>query len=176
MGEKICALPHRCSWRSSSRRYIRISGISVHPGHFLQNRTRRGRTMSEVKNKKKKSSIIQISIGILAVILAILIIIMMRILQMIRMELYTYLTQINFFHLLVIILIIFTIQLQSVIKIGLQKIVYFKKIINLQTIYRQILELLLNKELLFYFKEIEPKQYPNFTLKKLLLINVKNLI
>ena len=35
--------------------------------------------MSEVKNKKKKSSIIQISIGILAVILAILIIIMMRI-------------------------------------------------------------------------------------------------
>ena len=35
--------------------------------------------MSEVKNKKKKSSIIQISIGVLAVILAILIIIMMGI-------------------------------------------------------------------------------------------------
>ena len=35
--------------------------------------------MSEVKNKKKKSSIIQVSIGILAVILAILIIIMMGI-------------------------------------------------------------------------------------------------
>ena len=33
--------------------------------------------MSEVKNKKKKSSIIQVSIGVLAVILAILIIIMM---------------------------------------------------------------------------------------------------
>ena len=46
---------------------------------FLQNKTRRGRTMSEVKNKKKKSSIIQVSIGILAVILAILIIIMMGI-------------------------------------------------------------------------------------------------
>ena len=35
--------------------------------------------MSEVKNKKKKSSIIQVSIGVLAVILAILIIIMMGI-------------------------------------------------------------------------------------------------
>ena len=35
--------------------------------------------MSEVKNKKKKSTIIQVSIGVLAVILAILIIIMMRI-------------------------------------------------------------------------------------------------
>ena len=35
--------------------------------------------MSEVKNKKKKSNIIQVSIGVLAVILAILIIIMMRI-------------------------------------------------------------------------------------------------
>ncbi|MEF2694724.1 MAG: hypothetical protein U0O03_07980 [Blautia wexlerae] len=35
--------------------------------------------MSEIKNKKKKSSIIQISIGVLAVILAILIIIMMGI-------------------------------------------------------------------------------------------------
>ena len=35
--------------------------------------------MSEVKNKKKKSSIIQVSIGVLAVILAILIIIMMEI-------------------------------------------------------------------------------------------------
>ena len=33
--------------------------------------------MSEVKNKKKKSSMIQVSIGVLAVILAILIIIMM---------------------------------------------------------------------------------------------------
>ena len=33
--------------------------------------------MSEVKNKKKKSSIIQVSIGVLAVIMAILIIIMM---------------------------------------------------------------------------------------------------
>ena len=52
----VCALSHRCSWRSPGRRYIRISGISVHPGHFLQNKTRRGRTMSEVKNKKKKSS------------------------------------------------------------------------------------------------------------------------
>ena len=46
---------------------------------FLQNKTRRGRTMSEVKNKKKKSSMIQVSIGVLAVILAILIIIMMGI-------------------------------------------------------------------------------------------------
>ena len=46
---------------------------------FLQNKTRRGRTMSEVKNKKKKSSMIQVSIGVLAVILAILIIIMMEI-------------------------------------------------------------------------------------------------
>ena len=54
----VCALSHRCSWRSPGRRYIRISGISVHPGHFLQNKTRRGRTMSEVKNKKKKSSMI----------------------------------------------------------------------------------------------------------------------
>ena len=35
--------------------------------------------MSEVKNKKKKSSMIQVSIGVLAVILAILIIIMMGI-------------------------------------------------------------------------------------------------
>ena len=35
--------------------------------------------MSEVKNKKKKSSIIQVSIGVLAVIMAILIIIMMGI-------------------------------------------------------------------------------------------------
>ena len=35
--------------------------------------------MSEVKNKKKKSSMIQVSIGVLAVILAILIIIMMEI-------------------------------------------------------------------------------------------------
>ena len=35
--------------------------------------------MSEVKNKKKKSSIIQVSIGVLVVILAILIIIMMGI-------------------------------------------------------------------------------------------------
>ena len=35
--------------------------------------------MSEVKNKKKKSSIIQVSVGVLAVILAILIIIMMGI-------------------------------------------------------------------------------------------------
>ena len=75
----VCALSHRCSWRSPGRRYIRISGISVHPGHFLQNKTRRGRTMSEVKNKKKKSSMIQVSIGVLAVILAILIIIMMGI-------------------------------------------------------------------------------------------------
>ena len=33
--------------------------------------------MPQVKNKKKKSSIIQVSIGVLAVILAILIIIMM---------------------------------------------------------------------------------------------------
>ena len=33
--------------------------------------------MSEVKNKKKKSSMIQVSIGVLAVILSILIIIMM---------------------------------------------------------------------------------------------------
>ena len=35
--------------------------------------------MSEVKNKKKKSTIIQVSIGVMAVIQAILIIIMMRI-------------------------------------------------------------------------------------------------
>ena len=35
--------------------------------------------MTEVKNKKKKSSMIQVSIGVLAVILAILIIIMMGI-------------------------------------------------------------------------------------------------
>ena len=35
--------------------------------------------MSEVKNKKKKSSMIQVSIGVLAVIMAILIIIMMGI-------------------------------------------------------------------------------------------------
>ena len=35
--------------------------------------------MPQVKNKKKKSSIIQVSIGVLAVILAILIIIMMGI-------------------------------------------------------------------------------------------------
>ena len=35
--------------------------------------------MSEVKNKKKKSTIIQVSIGVLAFIMAILIIIMMRI-------------------------------------------------------------------------------------------------
>lgn len=40
--------------------------------------------MSEVKNKKKKSSIIQVSIGVLAVILAILIIIMMELSQIFR--------------------------------------------------------------------------------------------
>lgn len=40
--------------------------------------------MSEVKNKKKKSSIIQVSIGVLAVILAILIIIMMGMSQIFR--------------------------------------------------------------------------------------------
>ena len=40
--------------------------------------------MSEVKNKKKKSSMIQVSIGVLAVILAILIIIMMGIFLIFR--------------------------------------------------------------------------------------------
>ena len=40
--------------------------------------------MSEVKNKKKKSNIIQVSIGVLAVILAILIIIMMGMSQIFR--------------------------------------------------------------------------------------------
>jgi flagellar basal body-associated protein FliL len=40
--------------------------------------------MSEVKNKKKKLSIIQVSIGVLAVILAILIIIMMGMSQIFR--------------------------------------------------------------------------------------------
>ena len=38
----VCALSHRCSWRSPGRRYIRISGISVHPDHFLQNKTKEG--------------------------------------------------------------------------------------------------------------------------------------
>ncbi len=45
---------------------------------FFQNKTK-GEGHVEVKNKKKKESIIQVSIGVLAVILAILIIIMMGI-------------------------------------------------------------------------------------------------
>ena len=38
----FASVTHRCSWRSPGRRYIRISGISVHPDHFLQNKTKEG--------------------------------------------------------------------------------------------------------------------------------------
>ena len=74
----VCALSTDVLGGALARRYIRISGISVHPDHFLQNKTKEG-AVPKVKNKKKKSSIIQVSIGVLVVILAILIIIMMGI-------------------------------------------------------------------------------------------------
>ena len=74
----VCALSQMFLAESWQALYQDIWDIgSSRP--FLQNKTRRGRTMSEVKNKKNKSSMIQVSIGVLAVILAILIIIMMGI-------------------------------------------------------------------------------------------------